>query len=81
MKRDKLISAIFTRRTMRFDDVVTLLKGLDCTYVRDDAGSRVHFTSAGGVRLNLHAPHPGNELNKYQMKDVRDFLKELGHAP
>lgn len=81
MKRDKLISAIFTHGTVRFDDVVTLLTGLGFAYDGSGAGSRVKFTSASGDRLAIHAPHPGNELKTYQVKAVREFLKRNGVAP
>ena len=81
MKRDKLLSAIFTRSAVRFDDVVTLLVGLGFRYDGSGAGSRVKFVAANGDRLAIHAPHPGNGLKTYQVKALREFLQRNGVAP
>jgi hypothetical protein len=33
------------------------------------------------VTLNIHSPHPGKELKRYQVKAVRDFLRQAGAKP
>lgn len=44
------------------------------------AGSRVKFHHPEtGTLISLHRPHPGNELKRYQMKLIRDQLKQEGH--
>ena len=78
MKRNKLLSAMFTSRTVRFDDVVTLLTGLGFEYDGSAEGSRVHFEADDGDFLDLHRPHPGNELKRYQLAKVRAFLERQG---
>lgn len=30
------------------------------------------------VALNIHSPHPGNELKRYQVQAVREFLLKAG---
>ena len=81
MKRDKLLSAMFTSRTVRFDDVVTLLTGLGFACKKEAAGSRVRFVSVNGKIWAMHKPHPGNELKPYQIAQLREFLKTHGFQP
>ena len=78
MKRNKLLSSMFTSRTVRFDDVVTLLTGLGFEYDGSAEGSRVRFIASDGDHLELHRPHSGNELKRYQLVKVRDFLERQG---
>ena len=78
MKRAKMLSSMFTSRTVRFDDVVTLLSGLGFEYDGSAEGSRVRFIAGDGDHLELHRPHPGNELKKYQLAEVRAFLERQG---
>ena len=78
MKRNKLLPSIFTSRTVRFDDVVTLLTGLGLEYDGSAEGSRVRFIADDGDHIALHRPHPGNELKQYQLDKVRDFLERQG---
>ena len=81
MKRDKLLSSMFTSRTVRFDDVVALLVGLGFSYDSSAAGSRVRFDADDGDVLNMHRPHPGSELKPYQLAEVRKFLDRQGFKP
>ncbi len=48
--------------------------------VRTGAGSRVAF-ELKGKRVYLHRPHPGREEKKYQVEEVREFLRLLEVAP
>ena len=78
MKRDKLLSTIFTRRAVRFDEAVSLLRALGFAYDGSAEGSRVRFIAADGDHFTIHRPHPGNELKKYQLAEVRAFLERQG---
>ena len=78
MKREKLLSHIFTSRVVRFDDVVTALTQLGFSYNKSAEGSRVRFKADDGDYVNLHRPHPGTELKRYQLVDVRGFLERQG---
>jgi hypothetical protein len=43
------------------------------------SGSRIAFYhQRSKLILNLHKPHPGNELKIYQIKEVIKFLKIAG---
>ena len=43
------------------------------------SGSRIAFYhSEKKMIINLHKPHPGNELKVYQIKEIIKFLKRTG---
>ena len=43
------------------------------------SGSRIAFYHEKKKQiLNLHKPHPGNELKVYQIKEIIKFLKKTG---
>lgn len=43
------------------------------------AGSRIAFYHPETkLIVNLHRPHPGNELKVYQVKEIIKFLKRTG---
>lgn len=41
-------------------------------------GSRRRFVHDTHAAINLHKPHPGNELKKYQMTQIITHLKGEG---
>ncbi len=44
------------------------------------SGSRVSFFNVESRdKLNMHKPHPGNMLKKYQVRSLIVFLKEGGY--
>ncbi|NJM68528.1 MAG: type II toxin-antitoxin system HicA family toxin [Acaryochloris sp. RU_4_1] len=78
-KQHKTLKAIFSepiRRNIPWSDVVSLIKGLGGEVIQG-SGSRVRF-DLNQVALNIHSPHPGNELKRYQVQAVRDFLLKAG---
>lgn len=78
-KQRKTLKALFAepiRRNIQWSEVVSLIKGLDGEVIQGQ-GSRVRF-DCNGVALNLHSPHPGKELKRYQVQAVRDFLRQAG---
>jgi hypothetical protein len=78
-KQRKTLKALLSepvRRNIAWSDVVNLMKGLDGEVVQG-SGSRVRF-DLNGVALNIHSPHPGNELKRYQVQAVREFLLKAG---
>lgn len=56
--------------------VETLLLSLGARSI-EGRGSRVRF-ELNGVVAAFHRPHPGKEIKSYQLKIVRDFLREAG---
>jgi hypothetical protein len=65
-------------RTFKFSELVTLLKMLGYTELQGD-GSRVKFDNGKPEDLiNLHKPHPGNEMKVYAVKQVKEKLQNGG---
>ena len=48
--------------------------------IHGGAGSRVAF-ELKGRRAYLHRPHPGREAKRYQVEEVREFLRSLEIQP
>jgi len=46
----------------------------------EGSGSRVRFEKDGKV-ASFHRPHPAKEAKRYQIRDARTFLTELGVKP
>lgn len=64
-----------TRGNIRFSDIGASIAALGGE-VRQGAGSRVVF-ELKGKRVYLHRSHPGHEAKKYQVEEVREFLRSL----
>jgi hypothetical protein len=78
----KTKQAIFAQPTLNnitWDEVVSLLKAVGCI-VTQRGGSATLFTRGNDKQI-LHRPHPGNTLKVYAVKEVRDFLIQLGETP
>ena len=81
-KHRRILEAIFavpTRGGIVFSDIegLVIAPGGD---VREGAGSRIVFELKGS-RQYLHRPHPGKEARKYQVEELREWLKELEVKP
>lgn len=81
-KREKLLAKLLDlRMTLTWPERVTLLEQLGYQ-VFEGAGSRVRFaTTDPDALINLHRPHPGNELRAYARRQVIDHLKSGGLIP
>ena len=81
-KHRRVLEAIFavpTRGGIVFSDIEALVIGLGGD-VREGAGSRIVFELKGS-RQYLHRPHLGKEARKYQVEELREWLKGLGVTP
>ncbi|HUJ89499.1 MAG TPA: type II toxin-antitoxin system HicA family toxin [Syntrophorhabdales bacterium] len=81
-KHRRILEAIFevpTRGGIVFSDIEGLVIALGGD-VREGAGSRIVFELKGS-RQYLHRPHPGKEAKKYQVEELREWLKELEVKP
>ncbi len=81
-KQKKTLNAIFakpTQASIKFKDIESLIIALGGE-VREGEGSRVVF-ELSGLRKYAHRPHPGKESKKYQIEEIRYWLKELGEEP
>lgn len=77
------LAAIFRTPTkpVKFSLVKSLLEALGFK-MQQGRGSRVKFIhDAERLALMLHAPHPGNELCKDAVRQVRSFLQNNGVTP
>nr|WP_262926034.1 type II toxin-antitoxin system HicA family toxin [Pseudomonas chlororaphis] len=81
-KNDKLLAKLLNDRgTFSWQELVTLLKRLGYTPL-EGSGSRVKFDNGDpGAMINLHKPHPGNELKAYIRRQVIEQLKSGGLIP
>ncbi len=82
-RQQKTIERIFTKPTLaniRWNDMVSALKACGVEIADSASGSRVGFVYED-VRMVLHKPHPGNELKKYAVEDIRGFLTNIGVSP
>ena len=81
-KHRRTLEAIFampTRAGIAFSDIEALVIAIGGE-VREGEGSRVAFELKGSRRY-LHRPHPGKEAKKYQVEELREWLKYLEVMP
>ena len=74
-----MLAKLLNRKaSFSWPDLVTLLVGLGYRQIEGD-GSRVKFDNGNPhAMINLHKPHPGNELKAYVKRQVIEHLKAGG---
>ena len=74
-RRDKLIAKFLDgERAVTWNEIVTLLKSFGYKEIKGD-GSRVKFDNGNpNHTINLHRPHPDNQVKRYAVKLVVDKL-------
>ncbi len=79
--KDKLIER-FKRlpKDFTFDELSRLLEiyGFEKSNKGKTSGSRVVFRNGDLKPIMLHKPHPGNIVKGYALKQVFNYLTELG---
>jgi hypothetical protein len=81
-KHRRTLVAIFTDpvpASIEWSAIVSLLVAVGCEVI-EGSGSRVRFVGRGLV-ATFHRPHPIKEAKRYQVRDARDFLIQLGVRP
>lgn len=81
-KQKRTLSIIFNEpvsRTLHWKDIESLFLSLKIEKT-EGKGSRVRFHKAGKI-ASFHRPHPHKEAKKYQIRDARTFLEQLGIKP
>lgn len=81
-KQRKTLATIFVdpvSGTIAWNDVESLLVAIGCQSI-EGSGSRVKFVKDGNI-LMAHRPHPRKECKPYLVREVRDFLTDIGVAP
>jgi predicted RNA binding protein YcfA (HicA-like mRNA interferase family) len=78
-KHEKLLERLRSRpKDFRWEQLKTLLSGLGYVEERGRGSRRRFFNPETGVSINLHQPHPRNELKSYQVNEILDHLKQEG---
>jgi len=73
-KKEKLIQKLLESNTFKYSDMIKLLILLGYKELQGN-GSRVKFDNGNAMDLiNLHKPHPSNEMKSYAIKQVREKL-------
>lgn len=76
---EKLLDRLRTRpKDFRWSELKTLLRGLGYEEEKGSGSRRKFYNPRTGVSINLHQPHPKNELKAYQVKEILDHLKQEG---
>jgi len=81
-KQRKTLEAIFrdpVPGAIEWAAVESLLIAVGCQVVEGN-GSRVRFVFNGHI-ASFHRPHPAKEARRYQVRDVREFLSQIGVKP
>jgi hypothetical protein len=81
-KHRRTLQAVFavpTRGGIVFSDIEALVIAVGGD-VREGEGSRVVLEIKGSRRY-LHRPHPGKEAKKYQVEELREWLRGLEVTP
>lgn len=81
-KHSKTLRTIFVRPTSSaivFQDIEALVVALG-GQVTEREGSRVKVEIAGEI-WRCHRPHPGKEVKRYQVEELRELLERVGVTP
>ena len=81
-KHQRTLDAIFstqTPATLQWRRIEALFMALGATK-KEVRGSAVNFKLSGKT-VTFHRPHNRKEADRYQVRDARDFLKQVGITP
>lgn len=78
-KQDKLLAKLLNQHgVFTWQELAALLRGLGYQQ-QEGAGSRVKFDNGNPLAMiNLHKPHPGNEIKTYAKRQIIEHLKAGG---
>jgi hypothetical protein len=81
-RQKRVLAAVFAEPaspSLAWMDIEGLLLAVGCRII-EGSGSRVRFEK-DGLLLALHRPHPAKEAKRYQVREVRAFLTDIGVHP
>jgi hypothetical protein len=81
-KHRRTLQAVFENPvsgTIDWADIEGLLVAAGAVRI-EGRGSRVRF-GKDGVVATFHRPHPAKEAKRYQVRDAREFLEQIGVRP
>ncbi|SFM43632.1 type II toxin-antitoxin system HicA family toxin [Halopseudomonas yangmingensis] len=78
-RQEKLLAKLLSKQSsFTWQELTSLLSGLGYRQL-EGQGSRVKFDNGNPhAMINLHRPHPGNELKAYVKRQVIEHLKAGG---
>lgn len=78
-EHEKLLAKLLNKQAgFAWQELVALLSSMGYRQLQGD-GSRVKFDNGNPqAMINLHKPHPGNELKAYVKRQVIEHLKAGG---
>lgn len=83
--KEKLLAKLFDRKlphNFTKQELSTLMAACHCEKASGGRGSGIRFYHRRSGRiLAFDEPHPEKELYPYQIRMVRQFLKETGEVP
>jgi len=74
---EKIISGPI--KPVKWQDIEALFEALGATQRKSDGSSRTFYIN--GRPLTIHKPHPENEIKKYAVKHIRDYLLKNNLKP
>jgi hypothetical protein len=81
-RQRRILLAVFSEPvpgSIAWADVESLLLAVGCRRI-EGAGSRVNCEKDGFLAA-FHRPHPEKEAKRYQVRDARRFLMQIGVEP
>ncbi|ANL44564.1 hypothetical protein AMC87_PD00133 (plasmid) [Rhizobium phaseoli] len=81
-KQRKTLAAVFkdpVSGTIEWAAIENLLVAAGADLIEGN-GSRVKFEK-DGIIASFHRPHPAKEAKRYQVRDAREFLMQIGGTP
>ncbi|MCD8051792.1 MAG: type II toxin-antitoxin system HicA family toxin [Clostridiales bacterium] len=83
-KKEKLLEKLFQSKMPKnftTSELDALMSQCGCCKYSGGRGSSIKYFHEETKRILIFdGPHPGNELNPYQVKKVRTFLIEIGEV-
>lgn len=62
-----------------WEEAVTLMEKCDFEIIKNSGSRRKFYHKEKNILVNIHKPHPNNELKNYQVRDIIRALKTSGH--
>jgi hypothetical protein len=78
-KHKKTLKNIYSnpvKKNIKWTDAANLIEAMNGE-IEQGNGSRVRIV-INNVSLNIHTPHPGNELKPYQVRALKKLFNETG---
>ncbi len=84
MKKKELLEKLFRKpypRNFTTKELDSLMNKCNCTKFQGGRGSGIGYIHNNTKRvLQFDGPHPGNELYRYQIEKVKQFITDIGES-